>query len=101
MGEIASAVQVYLREHLLASLIIAVVAGFAASKTVVIGKRGTFLLYAIIGLVGTVVGQAAVFYFGLREVLDELAGFRYLFDFFIAYVGSFVIAAVIHFFKPQ
>ncbi len=101
MSENALLVLTYLRENLLAGLLIALAAGFAASKTVVIGKRGNFALYIVIGIVGSFIAQLAIFHFGLREVLDELTGFRYLFDFMAAYIGSFILAALIHFVKPQ
>ena len=39
-------------------------------------------------------------YFGLVDYLERLPEFRLLFDFIAAYVGSFVIAAVIHAIKP-
>jgi hypothetical protein len=32
--------------------------------------------------------------------MEQLPEFRVLFDFLAAYVGSFVVAAVIHFVKP-
>jgi uncharacterized membrane protein YeaQ/YmgE (transglycosylase-associated protein family) len=102
MKEIASLALGYLHEHFLSSVVIVVTAGFTASKTVVLGKRGNFFLCVIVGLIGSFIGQFAIFYFGLREMLDELTDFfRVLFDFLAAYIGSFVIAAMIHFVKPQ
>ena len=102
MNESASLALSYLREHLLGSVVMAVAAGFTASKTVVLGKRGNVILYVLVGLMGSFVGQFAIFYFGLREMLDDLAGFfRLFFDFLAAYISSFVLAALIHFVKPQ
>jgi uncharacterized membrane protein YeaQ/YmgE (transglycosylase-associated protein family) len=101
MNESAFLALSYLRENLLASLGIAIAAGFAANKTVVLGKTRSFVLCIVVGVVGSFIGQFAIFYFGLRELLDELTGFRYLFDFIAAYVGSFILAAMIHFVKPQ
>jgi uncharacterized membrane protein YeaQ/YmgE (transglycosylase-associated protein family) len=102
MKEIASLALGYLREHLLGSAVIAVAAGFTGSKTVVLGKGGNVILYVAVGLVGSFIGQFAIFYFGLREMLDELSDFfRLFFDFLAAYLGSFAIAALIHFVKPQ
>jgi uncharacterized membrane protein YeaQ/YmgE (transglycosylase-associated protein family) len=101
MSENGLAVLNYFREHLLASLIIVVIAGFAASKSVAMGANRGFFFYLFVGVVGSFVGYFALFYFGLRELLDSLTGFRYLFDFFAAYIGSFVVAALLHFVKPQ
>jgi len=102
MNESASLAFSYLREHLLASAVIVVAAGFAASKTVVLGKSRNIILYVVVGLIGSFIGQFAIFYFGLREMLDWLSDFfRVFFDFLAAYIGSFIIAALIYFVKPQ
>lgn len=101
MSEIGSEVLNYLEEHLLASLIIVVVAGFAAGKSVAIGADRSAAFYILVGVLGTFVGYFAVFYFGLREYLDALTAFRYVFDFFAAYIGSFIVAALLHFVKPH
>jgi len=54
----------------------------------------------IVGIVGLFLGEFMIFYYGLDEYLDNIAAFRLLFDFIAAYVGSFVVAAIIHFIKP-
>jgi hypothetical protein len=41
-----------------------------------------------------------IFFFGLTAYLEKLPEFRFLFDFVAAYVGAFVVAAIIHFIKP-
>jgi len=39
-------------------------------------------------------------YFKLVEYLENISEFRIFFDFIVAYVGSFLVAAIIHFIKP-
>ncbi|MBI4487452.1 MAG: GlsB/YeaQ/YmgE family stress response membrane protein [Deltaproteobacteria bacterium] len=100
MKETAQEVLEYFQENLLATLVIALIAGFSASKTVAHGKKGNFALYLIIGLLGSFLGQYAILYFGLKEILDQLADFRLLFDLIAAYLGSFVLASLVHFVRP-
>ncbi len=101
MKEMAQEVLEYFRENLVAALVIALFAGFAASKTVAHGEKGNFVLYLIVGLLGSFLGQYAMLYFGLKETMEELAAFRLFFDFLAAYIGSFILAALIHFIKPN
>jgi uncharacterized membrane protein YeaQ/YmgE (transglycosylase-associated protein family) len=98
--ETAQEVLGYFRENLLATVVIALIAGFSASKTVAYGKKGNFALYLIIGLLGSFLGQYAILYFGLKEILDEISGLRLVFDLIAAYLGSFVLASLVHFVKP-
>lgn len=84
----------------LASLAIAIVAGYAAYKSVVHAKKGNPALFFILGLLGFFLGQFAILYFGLGKLLDELSEFRLLFDLLAAYIGSFVLTSLIHFIKP-
>ena len=79
---------------------IAFVAGFLAHKTVVREASSAFVLSAIIGLVGLFLGQFMLFYFGLKEHLEKISEFRLLLDFIAAYIGSFIVATLIHFVKP-
>jgi hypothetical protein len=41
-----------------------------------------------------------LFYFGLKEHLEKISEFRLLLDFIAAYIGSFIVATLIHFVKP-
>ena len=100
MEKIAQEVLTYLQENLLATIVIVVVAGFAATQTVVYGKKRSPVLYLIVGLLGSFLGQFAVRYFGIKEILDQVSEFRIFFDLLSAYVGSFVVASLIHFVKP-
>lgn len=101
MKETAQAVLDYFKENLLVMLVLALVAGFAARKTVVHGEKTNLALDFLVGLVGAFLGQFAILYSGLNEILDEVPAFRIFFDLIGAYIGSFVIAALINFVKPS
>ena len=101
MQEIAREVYAYFQANPVLYVGMAFVAGFLAHKTVARDAGSAFILSAIIGLVGLFLGQFMLFYFGLKEYLEKIAEFRLFFDFFAAYIGSFVVAAAIHFVKPM
>ncbi|MFQ5850927.1 MAG: hypothetical protein ACE5JU_10110 [Candidatus Binatia bacterium] len=91
----------YFQENLVATLVIALIAGFLAGKTVAYGgKRRGLVFFFAVGLLGSFLGQFAVLYFGLKEVLEQIPEFRLVFDLLAAYVGSFILASMIHFLKP-
>jgi uncharacterized membrane protein YeaQ/YmgE (transglycosylase-associated protein family) len=98
--EIAQEVFAYLQNHWIISLGIALIAGFAADKTVAYERRSSFFFFLIVGLIGLFLGQFVLLYFGLKDYLENISEFRIFFDFIAAYVGSFFIAAIIHFIKP-
>lgn len=101
MKEVAQAVLEYLRENILFTLLIAIIAGFAGVKTVAVGKKGNPALYFIVGLVGAFLGQFAILYLGLKEILDEFSVFRPFFDLIAAYIGSFIVATIVNFFRAN
>jgi uncharacterized membrane protein YeaQ/YmgE (transglycosylase-associated protein family) len=80
---------------------VAFIAGLAASKTVAYEGSAGFVLYLLIGVLGLFLSQFVIVFFGLQEYLQQLPEFRVLFDFIAAYVGSFIVAAIIHFIKPM
>ena len=100
MQEAAQEVLTYLQPNPLLYLCIAVVAGFAANKTVSFESRLGFISFLIVGLIGLFLGEFMLFYFKLIDYLEDFAGLRILIDFIAAFVGSFVVAAIIHFVKP-
>jgi uncharacterized membrane protein YeaQ/YmgE (transglycosylase-associated protein family) len=100
LGETVQRVAAYLQPNPVLSLGLAFVAGFAAMKTVAYDKRAGFILFALVGLVGLILGEFVLIYYGLDEYLQPISEFRILFDFIAAYVGSFIVAAIIHFIKP-
>ena len=100
MGETLEKVAAYLQPNPVLSLGIAFVAGFAAMKTVAYDQRAGFILFALVGVVGLLLGEFVLVYYGLDEYLEPISAFRILFDLIAAYIGSFIIAAMIHFIKP-
>ncbi len=100
MQEIARQVLAYLQSNPVANIGIAFIAGFAGARTVAYEARWGFFLSLIVGLMGLFLSQFVILFFGLKEYLETLPEFRLFFDFIAAYVGSFFIAAIIHFVKP-
>jgi uncharacterized membrane protein YeaQ/YmgE (transglycosylase-associated protein family) len=101
MKEVAEAVIVYFQAHLLATLVVAPIAGFLAMKTVAHDAKGGVILYIIVGLLGSFLGQYVLIYFGFKEfLLEHVSNFYLFFDILAAYLGSFVLATLIHFVKP-
>jgi uncharacterized membrane protein YeaQ/YmgE (transglycosylase-associated protein family) len=100
LQETAQEVFTYLQGSVVISLTLAFVAGFAADKTVASDRRSGVLFFLIIGLLGLFVGEFMLVYSRLEDYLESLSEVRILFDFIAAYLGSFLIAAIIHFVKP-
>lgn len=101
MRETAQIVFHYLLGNPAIYLGVAFIAGLAGRKTVAHEGRGGFFLYLLIGLFGLILSQFVILFFGLQGYLEKLPEFRVLFDFLAAYVGSFIVAAIIHFIKPM
>lgn len=101
MKEAAQEALKYLQDNLLLSIVIAALAGFAGMKSVSLAKKTNPALFFIVGALGVFLGQFAMLYFGLKGILDEVSQFRLLFDLLAAYVGSFIIAALVNFFSPH
>lgn len=100
MQESAQEVFAYLKGSPLVSLPLALVAGFAAFKTVAYDRKTGIVLYFIVGLLGLFLGEFMLVYLRLNEYVEGLAGMRIFIDLIAAYLGSFFIAAIIHFVKP-
>jgi len=101
MRETAQVVFHYLLGSPVIYLGIAFIAGLAANKTVAHDGRAGFFLYLLIGVFGLFLSQFVILFLGLQEYLEKLPEFRVLIDFLTAYVGSFIVAAIIHFIKPM
>ena len=100
MEETAQEVLLYMQENLAATVIIVVISGFAACKIVASDWKGIRLLFIIVGCLGFFLGQFLVLFFGLKEIIDLVPQFTWLFDFIIGFVGSFIVATVANFLKP-
>ena len=100
MGEALEKLAAYLQPSPVLSLGVAFVAGFAAMKTVAYDQRAGFILFSLVGVVGLFLGEFVLLYYGLDEYLEPISEFRILFDLIAAYIGSFLVAAIIHFIKP-
>jgi uncharacterized membrane protein YeaQ/YmgE (transglycosylase-associated protein family) len=100
LQETALNVFAYLQGSVIVSLVVAFVAGIAAVKTVARDQRSGVILFLIVGILGLFLGEFMLFMFKLDEYIEKIAQLRIVFDFIAAYVGSFIIAAIIHFIKP-
>jgi uncharacterized membrane protein YeaQ/YmgE (transglycosylase-associated protein family) len=100
MQELAQAVIAYIQQKPLVALGTALVAGFAANKTVAYDRATNLIFHLVVGSLGFFLGQLVILFFGLIRYLEALPDFRLLFDFVAAYLASFVIAALINFVKP-
>ena len=101
MKETALETSQYLQDNLLIALVIALIMGFLASKTVTHWGKSNIAVYFLVGALGSFVGQFVIRYIGLKPVLDQVAGMWLLFDVVAAYLGAFVIATIAHLFKPM
>jgi uncharacterized membrane protein YeaQ/YmgE (transglycosylase-associated protein family) len=99
MQELAQVIA-YMQQKPFVVLTTAFVAGFAGNKTVAYERRSNVVLHLLVGLAGFFFSQFVILFFGLLDYLDALPAFRLLFDFIAAYIGSFVLAAIIHFLRP-
>ena len=96
----AEDVVTYFQDQLLVTIVFGLLAGFLASKTVAIGRNGHLAFFLAIGLIGSFIGQFAILYLGLDSVFDHVHQFRLFFDLLAAYIGSFLLASLVHFFRP-
>jgi uncharacterized membrane protein YeaQ/YmgE (transglycosylase-associated protein family) len=100
LQEAAAQVVAYLQLNPWLSLAIAFLTGLAGAKTVAYDRRAGLFLSLIVGVMGLFLGEWVVIYSGVNVYLERIAEFRLIFDFIAAYLGAFVVAALIHFIKP-
>lgn len=100
MQEIAQQVLANIQANPVVAFGIALLAGFSATRLVAAERRPGVVGSIIVGFMGFFLGNLALTYFRLTEYLDNLHALRIFIDFFVAFLGSFVIAGIIHFFKP-
>ena len=100
MPETLQQVVAYIKANLAASLVIAFVAGFLATRLVAAERRPGVIGFTIIGSIGFFLAHFVINYFHFNEYLDSLQGLRIFIDLMAAFIGSFVIAGIVHFIKP-
>ena len=101
MQEAALEALIYSIDNPVLTLVIALLAGFLASKIVAADRRPGVIGFTIIGLIGFFLSHFVLSYYQLSETLGSLHELRVFIDLVAAFVGSFVIAGVIHFLKPS
>ena len=100
MEEIARNVIAYIQANLAVSIVITFIAGYAATRTVAFERRPGVIGFTIIGAFGFFLGNFMIMYWGLAEYLENLHGLRIFIDLVAAFIGSFIIAALLHFVRP-
>ena len=100
MKEAAQQALDYLRAAPLLTLGLAFLAGIAASKTVASEWRFGVISWLFVGAAGLFLSQFLLLISGFQEYLENVPEFRILFDLIAAYIGSFFVAALIHFLSP-
>jgi uncharacterized membrane protein YeaQ/YmgE (transglycosylase-associated protein family) len=98
--EIARDTLSYIQSNMAVNAVIAVITGFAACKSVASDWRDVRLLFIFVGVIGFFLGQFMINFLGLKEFIDQLPEFTWLFDILIGFVGSFIVATIVNFFKP-
>jgi uncharacterized membrane protein YeaQ/YmgE (transglycosylase-associated protein family) len=98
--EIAREAASYIQAHLASSVLVAVLTGFAACKSVTSDWKYFNIVFILVGFLGFFLGQLMILSLGLKEFLNLLPEFTWLFDIIIGFVGSFIVATVLNFFKP-
>jgi len=101
MREIVLEALIYSIDNPFLTLLIAFLAGFLASRIVAADRRPGFFGFTIIGVIGFFLSRFVLSYFRLNESLDSLHELRIFVDLLAAFVGSFVIAGILHFIKPS
>ena len=92
---------VYVIDHPILTLVISFIAGFLATRIAAPNRRFGWFGSFIVGLMGFFLSYFVLSYPQLSEYLDSLHELRIVIDLLAAFVGSFVIAGIIHFIKPS
>jgi len=101
MQEAVLDVLIYSIDNPVFTLVIAFLAGFLASRIVAADRRPGIFGFTVIGIVGFFLGRFVLSYYQLNETLDSLHELRIFIDLLAAFLGSFVVAGIIHFIKPS
>ena len=101
MQEIVLETLIYVIDNPVLTLVVAFIAGFLATKFVAADRRPGMIGFVIIGLIGSYLGHFVIIYFRWNESLDGLLALRIIIDLLAAFIGSFLIAGILHFLKPS
>jgi hypothetical protein len=101
MSELVQLAITYLRGDFFINLVIALIAGGAACRTVAADKLSGPLVFCLIGSLGLFVSQLLFIQLELLPILEPLAALRLLADLVAAYVLSLFIAAVFTAINPR
>jgi uncharacterized membrane protein YeaQ/YmgE (transglycosylase-associated protein family) len=91
----------FFSENPIVSLVIALSAGFLATRIVASERRPGVIGFTIVGILGLFLAQVVILYFGLNEYLEDLHALRNIVYLVAAFVGAFFIATILHFIKPS
>jgi hypothetical protein len=101
MRELIEPAIVYLRSNLLINVLIALIAGGAACRTVGSDRLSGPIVYCLIGMAGLFVSQLLFIHFDLVPSLEQTGGFRILFELCAAYAAALFIAAIVNAINPS
>ena len=91
----------FFSENPIVSLVIALSAGFLATRIVASERRPGVIGFTIVGILGLFLAQVVILFFGLNEYLEDLHQLRNIVYLFAAFFGAFFIATILHFIKPS
>ena len=100
MQQIVQDILIYIQSNPVLSLVIAFIAGFLATRIVAAERWPGVFGFTIIGLCGFVLGHFMIAYYEYTEYLDTMLELRVIADMIAAFMGSFVVAGIIHFIRP-
>ena len=83
------------------TVVMALLAGFLASRLVATERRPGVIGFSIVGLIGFFLGRFVLTYFDLNETLDSLHQLRFVIDLIASFAGAFAVTSLIHFIKPS
>jgi uncharacterized membrane protein YeaQ/YmgE (transglycosylase-associated protein family) len=92
---------IYVTDNPISTLFIVILAGFLSTRVVAAERRPGVIGFTIIGLLGFFLSHFMLTYAGWNEYLDGLHKLRVIIELIAAFIGSFFIAAIIHFLKPS
>ena len=92
---------IYIIDNPVLTLVISLISGFLATRLVTPNRRFGSFVSSVVGLMGFFLGYFVLSYNQLNEHLDSLLEFCIVINLSAAFVGSFVIAGIIHFVKPS